>query len=230
MNQKRTPQTLLLTGFEPFGGDSSNPSWAIAQALDGLGIEGFRVSSHRLPVDGSRAPKVLTKLIDAKQPAAVVMLGLARGRVQIALERVAINALDYRIPDNAGRVRRDQPIIKNGPDAYLTTLPTEAILRAWYERAMPGYVSNTAGLYLCNQVFYAARHHLASSGRDRVPAGFIHLPSDESLVLDSLEAFVPLAFQIETVRAALEVTGSLLKGNQQRASRASGATTTRPVR
>lgn len=216
MTLKPSGETILLTGFEPFGGDSSNPSWAVAQALDGLEIGAFRVRADRLSVDGSRAPKALRNLIDKHQPAAVVMLGLARGRVQIALERVAVNLLDYRIPDNTGRVRHGEPIVRGGPDAYLTTLPVQAILKAWHARTMPGYVSNTAGLYLCNQVFYAARHHLASSQRDRVPAGFIHLPSDESLVLNSPEAFVPLEFQVRAVRVALEViAGTLEKGSKR---------------
>ncbi len=206
MNSSRQHQTILLTGFEPFGGDLSNPSREIAIALDGHGFETYRVKSLVLSVDGSRAPKQLVKRLDALEPVAVIMLGLARGRLQIALERVAVNLLDYRIPDNAGRVHHGQPVVADGPDAYLSTLPTARILEMWHSSNQPGYVSNTAGLYLCNQVFYTARHHLETHGKGHVPAGFIHLPSHESLALDRLEAFVPLLDQIRAVQTAIEAT------------------------
>jgi pyroglutamyl-peptidase len=196
---------MLVTGFEPFGGDTSNPSWTVAQALNGVELNGVRVVSKRLPVDGRKAPRALKNAIVRTQPAAIVMLGLARGRVQVALERVAVNIMDYRIPDNAGRVQTGQSIHPDGPDAYLSSLPVDDILKVWRTRKLPGYVSNSAGLYLCNQVFYVARH--AAS----VPAGLIHLPSDESLVLDRQEAFVPLEFQVQMVRLALEVTAASLE-------------------
>jgi pyroglutamyl-peptidase len=196
---------MLLTGFEPFGGDTSNPSWTVAQALNDVELNGVRVVSKRLPVDGRKAPRALKNAIVHAQPAAIIMLGLARGRVQVALERVAVNVMDYRIPDNAGRVQTGQSIHPDGPDAYLSSLPVDDILKVWRTHKLPGYVSNSAGLYLCNQVFYVARH--AAS----VPAGFIHLPSDETLVLDRQEAFVPLEFQLQMVRLALEVTAASLE-------------------
>jgi pyroglutamyl-peptidase len=211
--------TILLTGFEPFGGDSSNPSNEIATALHGHEFESYRVKSAVLSVDGARAPKQLIKRLDALQPVAVIMLGLARGRVQIALERVAVNLLDYRIPDNAGRVHHGQPIAADGPDAYFSTLPTARILEIWREGNQPGYASNTAGLYLCNQVFYTARHHLETHGKKHVPAGFIHLPSHESLALNRLEAYVPLVDQIRAVQTAIEATAvHLARGPKRKAS------------
>jgi pyroglutamyl-peptidase len=211
VNASQPHQTILLTGFEPFGGDFSNPAREIATALDGHEFETYRVKSLVLPVDGARAPQRLIKRIDALEPVAVIMLGLARGRVQIALERVAVNLLDYRIPDNAGRVHHGQPIAVGGPDAYFSTLPTARILELWHSSNQPGYVSNTAGLYLCNQVFYTARHHLETRGCSNVPAGFIHLPSHESLVLDRLEAYVPLLDQIRAVQTAIEATAVSLR-------------------
>ncbi len=196
---------MLLTGFEPFGGDASNPSWAVAQALNDVELNGVRVVSRRLPVDGHKAPRALKSAIARAQPAAIIMLGLARGRVQVALERVAVNVMDYRIPDNAGRVCAGERIHPDGPDAYLSSLPVDDILKVWRRHKLPGFVSNSAGLYLCNQVFYVARHTAS------VPAGLIHLPSDESLVLDRQEAFVPLEFQVQMVRLALEVTAASLE-------------------
>jgi pyroglutamyl-peptidase len=215
-------QTILLTGFEPFGGDSSNPSQEIAIALNGHEFGSYRVKSTVLPVDGVRAPSKLIKRIDALDPVAVIMLGLARGRLQIALERVAVNVLDYRIPDNTGRVRHGEPIVAGGPDAYLSTLPIAEILELWRSSTNPGYVSNSAGLYLCNQVFYTARHHLETHARAHVPAGFIHLPSHESLVMDRLEAFVSLVDQIRAVQTAIEVTAVRLSRAPKRKAPASG--------
>ena len=206
-------RTMLLTGFEPFGGDTSNPSWTVAQTLHNLELNGVRVVSKRLPVDGRKAPRALKNAIGRTQPAAIIMLGLARGRVQVALERVAVNVMDYRIPDNAGRVHTGQSIDPDGPDAYLSSLPVDDILSAWHTHKLPGYVSNTAGLYLCNQVFYLARHAAT------VPTGFIHLPSDETLVLNRQEAFVPLKFQVQMVRLALEVTAARLETAGSKKSR-----------
>lgn len=222
MKANHPKKTILLTGFEPFGGDSSNPSREVAIALRGHEFGSYQVKSSVLPVDGLRAPNRLIQRIDALEPAAVIMLGLARGRLQVALERVAVNALDYRIPDNAGRVRHGEPIVKDGPDAYLCSLPISEILEAWRSSTIPGYVSNTAGLYLCNQVFYTARHHLETHEKRHVLVGLIHLPSHESLVMDRLEAFVPIVDQIRAVQTAIEATAvSLERAPKRKASRPS---------
>jgi pyroglutamyl-peptidase len=189
---------IVLTGFEPFAGDTHNPSGAVAAALDGCVLNGVRVQSATLPVDGLKVGSVLEAVI-SDDVQALVMLGLARGRMQIALERVALNWAEYRLPDNAGLMRRGERLNPDAPDAFLSTLPLEEILSAWREAGVPGYVSDSAGLYLCNQVFYTARQRFPA-----IPVGFIHLPSDETLALHKIEPFVPLEFQIRGVRIALE--------------------------
>ena len=190
---------ILLTGFEPFASDTHNPSSAVATALNGEVLQGITITAATLPVDGARIALSLEALLTDDLDA-IVMLGLARGRMQIALERVALNWAEYRLPDNAGLTRRGEALIAGSADAYLSSLPLQAILSAWREAQIPGYVSDSAGLYLCNQVFYTARHL-----RPKLPAGFIHLPSDETLALSKLEPFVPIQFQIHAVRIALEV-------------------------
>ncbi|HWG84707.1 MAG TPA: pyrrolidone-carboxylate peptidase [Deinococcales bacterium] len=203
---------VLVTGFEPFGGHPSNPSSAVAQAVARREANGLEVVSVELPVDGSAAPARLRALLDDLRPAAVLMLGLAEGRPQPSLERVAVNLLDYPIPDNSGVSRRGEPVVDGAPPAYFSSLPLDAVLEAWRRENLPGYLSDTAGTYLCNQVFYTARHHLSATGRAPLPAGFLHLPCDESLALARPRPYVPLESQVRSVAAALDAITRRLEG------------------
>jgi pyroglutamyl-peptidase len=186
---------ILLTGFEPFGGDDHNPSAVVAQAL---GSDAIAV--RILPVDGERIHAALEQAVQETQPSALVMLGLARGRTRISLERIAINWLEYRIADNAGRRVLGQKILPDAPDALFSSLPLEAMQQHLRQAALPFEVSLSAGAYLCNQVFFLARVLYSD-----LPAGFIHLPSDERLAMQRSEAFVPLEQQVQAVRKCLEV-------------------------
>lgn len=192
---------ILVTGFEPFGGDERNPSREVLGCLPDR-IAGRSVRTAVLGVDGRGGPDRLAGLLDEHGPAAVLMLGLASGRPQLSLERVAVNRLDHRTPDNSGRTAHDEPLLRGGPDAYLSNLPLDAILAAWREAGIPGAISNTAGLFLCNAVFFHARHALG----DRAPAGFLHLPDDEVLALTrrSPGPYLPLEHQARGVRIAVE--------------------------
>jgi pyroglutamyl-peptidase len=196
--------TILLTGFEAFAGLPSNPSEAIALALHNQKIGNARVIAKVLPVDGIKAPEILAQILTEFEPDAVLMLGLAQGRPQIALERVALNVLEYRIPDNAGITRHGERVLEGANDALFSSLPISEILKVWREAKIPAYVSDSAGTYLCNQVMFLAR-----AFRPNIPAGFIHLPADETLALEQHQAFVPLEFQTRAVRLALEVIAGL---------------------
>lgn len=211
--------TLLLTGFEPFGGDRVNPSQGVARALHGQHVGGLRVEGVLLPVDTVRAPRVLREAIGRTSPGAVLLTGLASGRAQLALERAALNVLDFRIPDNAGVSKQDEPIEPGGPSAYLSTLPLRAIVSAWRAAELPGYISDTAGLYLCNQLMYAARHVLG----DGVPCGFVHLPANAAVALNAPSPipYLPQSEIERGVRLALEVVAASLP-NAPRAAAASG--------
>lgn len=173
--------TILLTGFEPFAGDDVNPSQFVASALDGRTFGDVRVRSALLPVDATRAPDALRQAIRSAQPSAVLLTGLAAGRPWLTVERVAVNVLDFRIPDNAGVTRTDEPVVPGGPDAYLTTLPARALVDALRAARVPAAISDTAGLYLCNMVMYLARHILGEG----VPCGFVHLPANEAVALNA---------------------------------------------
>ncbi len=166
---------LLLTGFEPFGGQAINSSEQAARALGEANLAGITVRVAILPVDRTRGPATLLHALDAALPDAVVCLGEAARRTALSIERIAINLLDFRIPDNAGRQCVDEPIVPDGPAAYFTTLPARAMRDAARAAGVPAELSLSAGAFLCNQVFYTLMHELSRRGAN-IPAGFIHLP------------------------------------------------------
>ena len=199
---------ILVTGFEPFDGASVNPSAEVAKALDGRRLGGAEVRVAVLPVHHVGAAAAVQALLDAHDPAAVVHLGLAAERAQIALERIAINVMDYPIPDNEGWQARDEPCVAGGPAAYLSTLPLGPMLEAAHAASVPAYLSATAGTYLCNFVMYTTLHALA--GRRAAPAGFIHLPRLPSMVApgDPGETSMDLGLMLRGVEVALEVVAA----------------------
>ena len=166
---------MLVTGFEAFGGHAANPSLEVAKALDGRAVGEAVVRSAVLPVHHAEAAPQVSRLLDETDPLAVVHLGLAGGRARIALERVAVNVMDYDTPDNAGYRARGEPCVAGGPAAYFATLPVAAIVATLVAEGIPAYVSNTAGTYLCNQTMYGTLHRLTQR-RHPARAGFIHLP------------------------------------------------------
>jgi len=170
---------ILLTGFEPFEKDTLNPSWEVARALDGWTFEAegrtVRVHAVQLPCVFGTSATALREAMARLQPQLVVSLGLAGGRHEITPERVAINIDDARIPDNAGGQPIDEAIAGEGPVAYWSTLPIKAIVRDLRTAGVPATVSNTAGSFVCNHVFYALMHALAQGGQS-ARGGFVHLP------------------------------------------------------
>ena len=166
---------IVVTGFESFGAHGANPTEGLAKALDGRDLGGARVRSAVLPVHHADAAPVVAALVAETEPIAVVHTGLAAGRARVALERVAVNVMDYEQPDNAGFRAAGEPCVPGGPAAYFATLPLSAILEALTLEGIPAYVSNTAGTYLCNQTLYGTLH--AARARARPPrVGFIHVP------------------------------------------------------
>jgi len=166
-------RTVLVTGFEPFGGESINPSGEIARQLHGTVIGGHRVVGALLPCVFGAAISELKKQIRATKPALIVCVGQAGGRAEVTPERVAINVDDARIPDNAGRQPVDRPIVRGGPAAYWSTLPIKAIVAELRRQEIPAAMSQTAGTFVCNHVFYGLMHELR---RKKVRGGFIHVP------------------------------------------------------
>ncbi|MEP6939722.1 MAG: pyroglutamyl-peptidase I [Rudaea sp.] len=167
-------QVALVTGFAPFDDDTVNPSQEIARALDGATVAGHRVVGAVLPTEFGTALPALRALLRAHAPSVVIAVGLAGGRAEISLERVAINLIDARIADNAGVQPVDVRVLKNGPSAYFSTLPVKAMLARLHAAGIPATLSQSAGTFVCNQVFYGLAHALTR--RLGVRGGFVHVP------------------------------------------------------
>ena len=189
---------VLLTGFEPFGTATSNPSGEIVKQ-----ISGDSIVTAILPVTYAQSAERLLELIAEHNPDVVICLGQAEGRTQITPEKVAINLDDARLPDNAGVQRSDIKILDNGPDAYFTTLPVKEMVDAAKAAGVPASVSLSAGAFLCNHVFYIAQNKFAGS---KVRSGFIHVPLMDSQAPEfpGLPT-MPLNQMVKAVRAMLEV-------------------------
>lgn len=164
---------VLLTGFEPFGGGATNPSWDVARAVAAAWQGPEDVRAVELPCVFDSASRALAAALDEHTPDVVVALGLAAGRAGVTPERVAINLADARIPDNAGAQPRDAEVVPGGPAAYFSTLPVKAAVAAVHELGFPASLSMSAGTYVCNATFYALQHVTAGT---RVRAGFVHVP------------------------------------------------------
>jgi len=202
-------QKVLITGFEPFGGERLNPSWEVVKQLNDLELVGTRIVARQLPCVFGAALEALNAAIDEVQPLMVLAVGQAGGRTDITIERVAINVDDARIPDNQGQQPVDEPIVAGGPAAYFSTLPIKAMVSSMREAGIPASVSQTAGTYVCNHVMYGLLHRL--SGQREVKGGFIHIPylpeqaavhpgapsMAASTVLFALELAVSIALQVE---------------------------------
>lgn len=192
----------LVTGFEPFDGDPLNPSWLIAQALHGQVLQGTRVQAVQLPCTFGGAIPALRRALRQHRPVLVMALGQA-GRACISLERVAINVIDARIADNAGVQPVDQPVQPGGPAAYFSGLPLKAMLQALQQAGVAAEVSQTAGTFVCNQVFYGLMHLLRR--RPGVRGGFVHVPMlpEQAAARGLAAGGMPLARQVEGVHQAL---------------------------
>lgn len=198
---------LLLTAFEPFGGDDLNPSLETARQMGKISFPDALIRVAELPVDRHRAVAMALELIRAERPDIVIMLGQATARYRINPERVAINIDDFRIPDNAGNQPKDEPIIEGGPVGYFSTLPIRAIADRINKAHIPAAISNSAGAHLCNRVFYSVMHAISVEGLP-IKAGFIHLPYLHDQAINKYPDVPSLSREsiVEAVRLAIEVS------------------------
>lgn len=166
---------VLLTGFDPFGGESINPSWEAVARLHGATIADHRIESVRLPTAFVRGANALLDAMDRHRPTLVLCVGQAGGRGGLSLERIAINLIDARIPDNDAIQPIDIPCIAGAPPAYFSTLPIKAMHAALQTTGIRSDISHTAGTFVCNHVFYVLMHALTTDGT-QVRGGFVHVP------------------------------------------------------
>jgi len=165
---------ILVSGFDPFGGEKINPAIESVKLLPDT-IQGVEIIKIEIPTVIGKSVRKIEEAIEKYQPDVVLSVGQAGGRPDITVERVAINVDDCRIADNEGNQPIDTQIVKNGPAAYFSTLPIKAIVNKMNESGIPASVSNTAGTFICNHVMYGARH-IASTKYPTIRTGFIHIP------------------------------------------------------
>lgn len=169
--------TVLLTGFDPFDGAALNPSWLAVKALHGRQVHRHRIVAAQLPTVFGESLRVLDALLHTHRPALVICVGQAGGRAAISIERVAININDAPITDNAGARPIDTPVIPGAPAACFSRLPIKAMQAAVQAEGIAAEVSQTAGTFVCNHVFYGLMHTLATHPALRhTRGGFIHVP------------------------------------------------------
>jgi len=168
-------KTILLTGFEPFGGSHINPSIEACKPLEGKEHNGYKIKVVEIPLRFDEVRPSLVKAIEETEPSAILCTGQA-GSSMIRLERVAINVADARIAYNCGKQPVDEPIVEDGPVAYFSTLPLRTMLAAIEKEKVPVEISNSAGTFGCNHIFYYLMHYLKENDLE-IPGGFIHVPS-----------------------------------------------------
>lgn len=202
--------TVLLTGFEPFAGDATNPSGDAVRLVDTRWTGPERLVTAVLPVAFDAAAAQLRRAIDEHSPDIVIATGLAGNRAAVTPERIAVNLVDARIPDNVGAQPIDQPSVPGAAAAYFATLPVKAMTAALAAAGLPASLSHTAGTFVCNHVMFVALDEAAR--RPGVRAGFVHVPwAAESAPADA--PALPLddiARALEVVvRTAVDTTGDL---------------------
>jgi len=201
---------ILVTGFDPFGGEPVNPALeAVMRLPSELGAH--KIERRALPTMFQRSLAVLGDAVRTIRPDILLCVGQAGGRTELSIERVAINVDDARIADNADQAPIDQPIVPGGPAAYFTNLPLKAMVQALGEIGVPAKVSNTAGTFVCNHVFYGAMH-LVATEFPAMRAGFVHIPflpeqvarhpGQPSMAVDTVVAGLVKAIEVAAARTA----------------------------
>lgn len=191
---------ILLTGFQPFGGETINPSMEAIKQLD-LATIPAEVYLYEVPVAFYDSSRYVIEKIHEIQPDIIMMIGQAGGRKDVSIERIAINVDDSAIPDNNGVLPKDDPISIFGESAYFSTLPIKAIVENICKLHIPCHVSNSAGTYVCNHLFYSVMHELHERHMNHVKAGFIHVPYASNQVIHKQHLF---ALEIKLISQAIE--------------------------
>jgi len=196
--------TILLMGFEPFGGSNVNPSIMACKELEDEIYNGYRVKVEEIPLKYKEIRQIIEELIEEYTPEVIISTGQS-SRPMISLERVAINIASARIEYNCGEKPLDEMLNKDGPVGYFTKLPLRRLLKALKEAKIPSQISNTAGTFGCNQLFYHLMDCLERKTLD-IPAGFIHVPSLPEQVIEKNKPSMAL----NTIARALRVVSDTI--------------------
>lgn len=190
---------VLITGFDPFGGESINPAWEAVKAMENS-LDGIEVIKLQIPTVFKKSAEKLFAGIEEHRPDVVICIGQAGGRYDISVERVAINMDDGRIPDNEGYQPIDTPVYEDGENAYFATLPIKGIVEEIKSAKIPASVSNTAGTYVCNHIMYSLLYYISKNNLN-IKGGFIHVPYITEQVVDKKN--MPY-MEVSTITKALE--------------------------
>ena len=201
---------VLITGFDPFGGESINPAWEAVKAMKD-NIDGIEVIKLQIPTVFKKSAEKLFAGIEEHKPDAVICIGQAGGRYDMSVERVAINMDDGRIPDNEGYQPIDTPVYEDGENAYFATLPIKGIVEEIKLAKIPASVSNTAGTYVCNHIMYSLLYYISKNNLN-IKGGFIHVPYIPEQVVDKKNT--PY-MELSRITKALEVSIKAVKTYQK---------------
>ncbi len=199
---------ILLTGFEPFGGSTVNPSISACRRLEGKRVDGFEIVVEEIPLRFHEIRSAIEEHIARLDPAAVICTGQS-SRALISLERMAINVADARIPYNCGTHPVDECLNGEGPAAYFSALPLREILKAVKEAGVPVGISNSAGTFGCNQIFYHLMDYRSRLGLE-IPAGFIHVPCLPEQAINKAKPSMSLNLIVEALEGAASTVASTL--------------------
>lgn len=166
---------ILITGFDPFGGESVNPAWEAVQKIP-TKINNIEIVTEQIPTVFRESVEILLSAVEKHSPDIVLCIGQAGGRFELNIERVAINMDDARIPDNKGNQPLNSSIYLDGENAYFTNLPVKKMMQAVKDKGIPCSISYTAGTFVCNHIFYSLLYHINKKNINVQAGGFIHVP------------------------------------------------------
>ena len=199
---------VLITGFDPFGGEKINPAWEAVNALPNE-VDGVEVIKVQIPTVFKKSAQKLFEAIESVKPDAVICVGQAGGRFDFNVERVAINVDDARIPDNEGKQPIDVKIFEDGENAYFATLPIKAMVEEAKKAGVPASVSNTAGTFVCNHITYSLLYYI-NKNKLNIRGGFIHVPYISQQVIGKKNT--PY-MELTTATKGLEASVRAIKNN-----------------
>lgn len=202
---------VLITGFDPFGGEKINPALESIKKLDGFSSNDFCTYIKEIPTVFFSSIKALTHTLEEIQPDIVILVGQAGGRSDLSIERVAININDARIPDNDGNQPIDTEVVINGPVAYWSGLPIKAIVSNLNKNGIPSSISHAAGTFVCNHLFYGLMHYINQKNAS-IQGGFIHIPFlPEQIAENPGKPSMSLGTIVSGLKLAIETTVALEK-------------------
>ncbi|AZU60296.1 pyroglutamyl-peptidase I [Neobacillus mesonae] len=210
---------VLVTGFDPFGHEKVNPALEAVKQLDEIIIDNVQIVTQEVPTVFHDSIEVVIKAIETHNPDVVICVGQAGGRTQVTPERIAINIDDARIPDNQKEQPIDEAIFEDGPAAYWTTLPIKRMVHEMRKAGVPAAVSNTAGTFVCNHLFYGLMHYINTNATE-IRGDFIHIPYIPEQTVDNNAPSLSLDVIVNGLKIA-----ALVAANETKDMKEIGGTT-----